>query len=95
MIVPVASSTFSVTALKHYFARLAVPAKYVSTMYFEFARQFSQAFARPAQRLLRITARSRLNQRLQVGKQGGILLDRRLAPATGAAYTAAELVSTL
>ncbi len=51
----------------------------------QFRGQPADALARPAQGRLRIPARGRLDQRLQVRDQRRILLDRPLAPAARAA----------
>ena len=50
-------------------------------------REPAQALARPAQRRLRIAPRRRLDQRLQIRNQRGILGNRRLAPPAQAPNT--------
>lgn len=54
----------------------------------QFPRQPSRALAGPAQWRLRIAARERLNQTLQLLRQVGLALNPGFAPASGAAHSA-------
>ena len=51
-------------------------------------RQLRQAFAGPAQRGHRIAARTRIDQRQQVGQESRVLLHQRLAPAAAPPHPA-------
>jgi hypothetical protein len=54
----------------------------------EFFGQFAHTLACPTQRRLGIATGDGINQTFQVCLQGGIFVDRLLAPPTGAAYPA-------
>ena len=55
----------------------------------QFQRQPSRALAGPAQRRLRIAARERLDQTLQLFRKVGLMLDTGFAPTSGPANSAA------